>query len=664
MRNILIAVLLGLALPCLAGESPSASGGSDGAGGTPGIVSHVKVLSDKAEDVSSLEAWKKTYIKDGMSDQDKAIAIWQSTVKYRHQTTPPDEFIQSGANVHDPIKTINVYGYGQCCCASSNIEGLGRYIGLVARGRNITLHSVPELQYDNTWHLFDASLMNHFIKTDGKVASVDDIRGEVMGWLDKNPGYKGNDNKLHQFAANEGWKKGPELLAACKFYDANGINAAGYHGWPSNMQEYDVETKKSGEYEYGPSLGYEVNIQLRPGERLTRNWFNKGLHINMPKGDPGILNDRGPLGFQRKLGDLAPGRVGNGTLEYNVPLSSGKFKGGALLVDNLASTADDKKSPAIHPADPNKPATLIFRMPCSYVYHTGEIACTAQIANNGSIKVSLSDTQGLSWKDVGTIDKSGEQKFDIKKFVFRKYDYRLKFEISGAGTGLDSLKITHDIQHSQAPLPIILEGSNTISFSAGAQEGTITYEPNMNPDEAKQHGQISYLDLKPEIKDLEPLQLRVGGSGAGEATFKIATPGDMTRLRMNYHWRARDKKDGYDVLVSFDDGKTFKTIDRLAGPTPGCTKYMIVPEVPKGTKQALVKLAGSQVNTTCLFDLRIDADYTEPNGGFRPVKITYLWEEDGKPKKDEHTVKSATETYKIECGAKTVPKSVILELAE
>jgi hypothetical protein len=656
VRYYLLAVALTFVLPCLGADS------SGNSADEPAIVSHVKVLSDKAEDVSSLEAWKKTYIKDGMSDQDKAIAIWQTIVKYRNQTTPPNEFVQSSAHAHDPIKTINVYGYCQCCCCSSSIEGLGRYIGLNARGRCINTHSVPELQYDNAWHVFDAAIMNHFIKPDGKAASVDEVRAEVMGWLAKNPGYRGDDNKLRKFAANEGWKKGPELLAACKFYDVNGINPAGWFGWPSSMEEYDIQDAAL--YEYGPSMGYEVNIQLRPGERLTRNWFNKGLHINMPDGDPCLLNDRSALGFQTRLGDLAPGRIGNGMLEYNVPLASGKFKASALRVENLTSTADDKKSPAIHPIDPAKPATLIIRMPCSYVYHTGEVACTAQVGGNGSIKISLSDNQGLSWKDVGTIDKSGEQKFDIKKFVFRKYDYRLKFELTGAGTGLDTLRIAHDIQHSQAPLPIIVEGSNTISFSTGAQEGTITCEPNMNPDDAKQHGQISYLDLKPELKGLQPIQMRVGDSGAGEATFKISTPGEMTRLRMNFHWRARDAKDGYDVQVSFDDGKTFKSIEKLAGPTPGNTRYIVCSEVPKGTRQALVKLIGTQVNTTCLFDMRLDADYTEPNGGFRPVKITYLWEEDGKPKKDEHIARTATEKYKIDCGVKTVPKSVILELAE
>ena len=87
-----------------------------------GVVSHINIVSDKSEDISTLEAWKKTYIKDGMSEQDKSIAIFNTLVRYRHQASPPKEFLSSeeaGGHVHDPLKSFNVYGYGQCCCASA-----------------------------------------------------------------------------------------------------------------------------------------------------------------------------------------------------------------------------------------------------------------------------------------------------------------------------------------------------------------------------------------------------------------------------------------------------------------------------------------------------------------------------------------------------------------
>ena len=118
-----------------------------------GIVGHVKVLSDKVEDVSSPEAWKRPFITDGMSDQDKVLAIWRTVARYRHQTDPPNEYIQD--NVHDVFKTIHVYGYGMCCCAASHVETLARYLGLEARGWGITRHSVPEVYYDGSWHVVD-----------------------------------------------------------------------------------------------------------------------------------------------------------------------------------------------------------------------------------------------------------------------------------------------------------------------------------------------------------------------------------------------------------------------------------------------------------------------------------------------------------------------------
>src|SRR4051794_34668843 len=60
-----------------------------------GVVSHINLVSDKSEDISTLEAWKKTYIKNGMSKQEKAIAIFNTIVRYRHQANPPKEYLTS-----------------------------------------------------------------------------------------------------------------------------------------------------------------------------------------------------------------------------------------------------------------------------------------------------------------------------------------------------------------------------------------------------------------------------------------------------------------------------------------------------------------------------------------------------------------------------------------
>jgi hypothetical protein len=497
-----------------------------------------------------------------------------------------------------------------------------------------------------------------------------------VDWRKENPGKINTESDAKKFGKNEGWKNGPKVLATATTYDKDGINGSGWHGWWSNMFEYGKLPDKGVGYapdgskcvsvfDYGALMGYQVNVQLREGEKLTRNWSNKGLHVNMNGGggSPDTLKNPSVLKQQRKFGDLAPGRLGNGTLEYDVPLASGHYKLGALNVDNLQSKAEGATAAAVTVQDASKPGSLTIRMPSSYVYLSGKADLNAVVGNGGSIQVLLSDNQGLDWKEVTKIDKSGEQNIDLGKLVFRHYDYQLKLVLNGAGTGLNSLKISHDIQQSQAALPIITEGDNRITFSSSSQEGTITYEGNVAEKSDKN---VNIMDFHPVLEGVSADKFQVGGTGKGSATFTVKTPGDMTRLRIDCHYRARDMngKDFWDVEASFDGGKTFKKIDHLDKGQPASSKYMVYSDVPAGTREALVRFAGSQKNTTCMFDLRIDADYQEPNGGFKPVKITYVWDENGTEKKAEHIAKLPNESWTIHCGPKTVAKSYTVELAQ
>lgn len=628
---------------------------------TVGVVSHILVTSDHVEDLSSMEAWKRSFLREGMSDRDKALAVWNTVVKFRHQDAPPNEFLQGESNVHDPIKTFNVYGYGMCCCAAANIEALARYAGLQARGRIIRAHSVPEVSWDGAWHLLDASLINYHPKPDGALASVDEIIAGVKAWYASNPQYRGNDGKLRQFMANRGWKRGPEILAGCPFYDANGWLPAATHGWYSTMQEYDGSA--DGIYEYGYSQGYQVNVQLRPGERLTRCWRNQGLHVNMAEGGVGCLNKKtgaGDLRYAPGYGDMAPGRIGNGKHEYTVPLADSSFRKGALLADNLAGMSEDGRGPAVHVRDTVRPAVLVVRMPSSYVYLSGLLAGEAVVGAGGSINVQLSDNNGLDWRDLISVAKSGPISVDLGPRVFRRYDYRVKFTLSGAGTGLDELIFRHDIQNSQRALPALDKGENTVHFRAGPAEGTVTVEGSTDP--ANGDRQLVTSDFHAELNGVREHLLRVEG-GRGSVTFPIKTPGDMVCLRLGCHYRVRDARDAWDLQASFDGGKTFTSMDRFAGPTPGSCRYITFKDVPPGTRSALVRFAGTQRNTTCIFSYRIDADYREPHGGFRPVRVLYEWLEKGRVRQHAHVARSPEETYTIRCGEKPVMRAISLELA-
>jgi len=281
------------------------------------------------------------------------------------------------------------------------------------------------------------------------------------------------------------------------------------------------------------------------------------------------------------------------------------------------------------------------------------------------IVVSFSDNNGLDWKEIGKATESGAKVIDLSPQVFRRYDYRLKFELSGNGTGLNALKLTHDVQHSQAPLPALGPGDNTIAFGAGPQEGTITIEGRT--DTKRKRNELLVTDFHPLIEGLKVRLLRVAkyGEKGGRIAFPISTPGGMTRLRFGAHWRARDAREGWKLLVSFDDGKTFKDVGVMPGPMKASSTYVTVGGVPARTRRALVRYQSTRMrNTLCLFDFRIDADYREPFGGYRPVKITYRWEEGGQEKTRAHIASKATETYQIRCEARPVMKCLVVELAE
>jgi hypothetical protein len=653
-----------------AGEAPAppAPTASDAPPADPfaevGIVSGITVVSDKVPDMSNLAAWQAAYIRPGMSDEDKAKAIWQTVWTYQYQDgSVPLEYLHE-EGVWDPIKTFNVYGYNMCGMATSHTEALARHVGLRARGRSIANHIVSEVFWNDAWHLMDGSLICYFPKPDGAIASVDEIVAGVSSWLDQHPELKKDDAKLRAFSRSPGWRTGPEILRRCPKYDERSNLPAFSHGWWATMQEYDGS--KSEHWDPGYSQGYQVNIQLRKGERLVRNWSNKGLHINMDRpGDagPGCLTmpiDDLRMKYLRDVGDLTNGRVGNGTLVYDVPLADGSFRAGAWSIDNIAVRPAGGSGPAVRAQEASLPAAIVLRMPTSYVYLSGACALTATVATGGSIVVAVSTNNGLDWTEAATMTESGTKAIDLKPLAYRRYDYRIRFTITGAGTGLESLRLTHDIQHSQRPLPALAAGDNTVTFGAGG-EGTITLEGTTDLDLKSK--QLTYLDFHPTASNIAPPMLSITGSN-GAITFPVAVPGDLKRLRFGSYYRARADKGGWDYQVSFDGGRTFRTVDRAPGPTAWNCKYVTVSDIPAGTREALVRFSGETAgNAALIFGFRIDADYSEPHGGFRPVQVTYDWSEGGTPKRDVHVATKPGESWSIRCGSKPVMGSIALELA-
>lgn len=627
----------------------------------PGVVSFVSVTSDKVADVSSLEAWRRAFLHDGMSDADKAQAVWRSVVAFRHQDEPPRELVRLDGHVHDPIKLFNVYGYSQCDCASAAVAALARAAGLGARGRSLQGHSVAELFFGGGWHMFDAAYIDQFPEPDGRLADVDDLVAAVTGWLSAHPDLAGNRAALLAEMADGSWRQGPALLAACPYYTAGGLFPAHVQGWADTMSDYALPSPVT---EFGYTLGYRVDVQLRRGERLTRNWSNDGRHINDDL-DLACASVKGVVGagdlvYSPDYGDLAPGRVGSGVHEYQLPLAGGVYRGGALVADNLADAPAGDAGPLVRPADPSRPGVLVFAMPSSYVVLGGALTLTARVGAGGHIDVALSRNHGLDWTPVASVGTAGTQTIDLTPFARRRYDYRLRVALVGAGTGLDALGVRDTIQCSQRALPALGRGDNQIHFGEGPDEGTITLQASVDPAQTRN---LAYPELHPLVDGLADVPLHPTGAH-GSITFPVATPGDLLRLRFGTFYRARDAGDRWDYLVSFDDGRRFVPVDAAVGPTVGDERFVTFDQIPPGTRHALVRFAGTQKNTLDLFDFRIDADYREPRGGFAPVRVTYVWDEDGRTRGDSHVATTPSETWTIHCDGTPHMRALVVERAD
>lgn len=623
-----------------------------------GVVSFVQVTSDRVPDVSSLEAWQRSFIHDGMSDQDKALAIWRSVVAFRHQDEPAREFIETTTHPHDPIRLFNVYGYSQCDCAASAVEALARSVGLDARVRALNAHTVAEVSWSGRWHMLDAAYIDWFPSPGGAPASVDDLTTATNAWLGQHPDLAGNRAGLLAYMSNGGWRNGPSLLAASPFYDNDGLFPARVQGWADTMLEYPPA---SAVFEPGYTLGYRVNMQLRRGERIVRRWANDGRHLDDDLGlacaAVGGVPGAGDFVYSPSYGDLAPGRVGNGTHEWEVPLAGGAYRDGALTVDNLA---DGGSGALVHVADASRPGVLIVRMPSSYVDLGGALRLDARVPSGGRVAVAFSRNHGLDWSPVSTFTAGGSYTVDLSPWVRRQYDYRLRIELDGAGTGLDALSIVDTIQYSQRALPALGAGDNTIRVTTGAAQGTLTLEAGSDSTQTLNR---VYTELHPIVDGLVEAPLRPSG-GRGAITFPLATPGDLVRLRFGTSYRARGAGDRWDYEVSFDGGASFTRVASAAGPNVGGERFVAVDAIPPGTRAALVRFAGTQTDTLNLFDFRIDADYAEPAGGFAPLRVTYQWEENGKPRSHTRVIAASDVSYTIHCDATPKMRALTVERAD
>lgn len=137
-----------------------------------GRAAVIPLLRARGEpDFSSREGMLKSVLAPEMGPEAKSIAIWSFLVKWRYHYYPARE----DAEIHDPVKFLNVYGYGFCDDAARNFAALCETAGLKARVWGLNGHVVAESFYDGAWHMFDPDHESYYRGPGGRILGVEEL---------------------------------------------------------------------------------------------------------------------------------------------------------------------------------------------------------------------------------------------------------------------------------------------------------------------------------------------------------------------------------------------------------------------------------------------------------------------------------------------------------
>ena len=107
-------------------------------------------------------------IKPGMTDKEKALALWFQEIRYRYH------FDGNNAELGDPIKVFNVYGHNTCGNDSVCLAGLWHKAGFkrVAPARCMG-HCISQTFFDGRWNLLDGDQHVIYLLRDNETIAND-----------------------------------------------------------------------------------------------------------------------------------------------------------------------------------------------------------------------------------------------------------------------------------------------------------------------------------------------------------------------------------------------------------------------------------------------------------------------------------------------------------
>jgi hypothetical protein len=275
-------------------------------------------LSNGRNNFRTLNEIAAAAARPGMSDSEKAYALWWQETQYRYHWN-------NGDNIEhcDPVKVFNIYGFNTCGNDSICMAGLWRKAGLtrIAPCRAVG-HCISQTFYDGRWHLLDADMNAVYLLRDNQtVAGEQDVV---------------HDRDLVRRTHTEG------ILES----DGN------HRGDEHEAALYVVEGPVTGERNCTDRT--TMNMTLRPGEALTWRWG----HLN-------------PIKLHANPGKF-PDTICNGLWEYRPDLRNETWRKGTTSVEGITADASGLG------AEPGKTGSIVWALHCPYVFIGGRLEIEGQ----------------------------------------------------------------------------------------------------------------------------------------------------------------------------------------------------------------------------------------------------------------------------------------------
>ncbi len=136
--------------------------------GTSGVLSPRILLNGEPDDVS-VEKMARDICRSSKTDREKAEALWDF-VRRRTIHSCPDVAVP-GRVSYDALTVLNEMGYGCCDQVAPALAALWRGAGLKSRLAIMGFHTVPEVFYEDGWHLYDPDHKLYYLLEDGRTVA-------------------------------------------------------------------------------------------------------------------------------------------------------------------------------------------------------------------------------------------------------------------------------------------------------------------------------------------------------------------------------------------------------------------------------------------------------------------------------------------------------------